>query len=65
MCYPLELMFNIPNRTSLAVFPKTVEDLDVIKKKTGATKKWIVKELVEKELKRAQKKDGIMEAVVK
>ena len=57
-------MLSNPHRTSLSVFTQTVKDLDVLKKKTGATKKWILKELVEKELRRVQRKRDGMEEVV-
>lgn len=56
-------MLSNPHRTSLSVFTQTVKDLDVLKKKTGATKKWILKELVEKELRQVQRRRDGMEEV--
>ena len=58
-------MREIVGYTTLAVFPETVTDLDIIKAKTGLTKKVILKVLVKRELARmrARKEYDLLEAV--
>lgn len=48
-------MLSNVERTSLSVFPETLEDLELIKEKTGANKKWIIRILVKHELERITK----------